>query len=71
MTTAFDPLKAAREELAGLNDLYRRLQQRERRCEEALAIAEADLNDIRKIISYVRINMDIVRARIVELERDH
>jgi len=71
MTTAFDPLKAAREELGGLSDMLRRLQQRERRCEEEMSRAESDLNDTRKIIGYVRIGMDAIRARIAELEKDH
>jgi hypothetical protein len=68
MTAQFDPLKAAREELAGLSDIHRVLLQRERRCEEAMSEAESELNAIRKIIGYVRIGQDKLKERIKELE---
>jgi len=66
--TQFDPLKAAREELAGLSDIHRVLLQRERRCEEAMGEAENELNAIRKLIGYVRIGQDQLKERIKELE---
>jgi hypothetical protein len=66
----FDPLKAAREELAGLNDVARVLLQRERICEEALGKAEQELNAIRKIAGYVRISMETIRARITKMEKE-
>jgi len=68
MPTLFDPLKAAREELAGLNDVARVLLQRERAAEEAMGKAEQELNAIRKINGYVRIAAEAVRRRIEELE---
>ena len=68
MSTPFDPIKAAREELAGLSDLHQRLLQRARGDEEALALAETQLNDTRKIIGYVRIGMDALRTKIAALE---
>jgi hypothetical protein len=67
--SAFDPLRAAREELGGLSDMLRRLQQRERRCEAAISQAESDLNDTRKIVGYVKIGMNQLRQRIAELEK--
>jgi phage shock protein A len=69
--SAFNPLRAAREELAGLNDVYRVLIQREHRAEEAMASAEQELNALRKILGYVRITMDVLKQRIAELEQQH
>lgn len=66
---AFDPIRAAREELAGLADVQRVLTQRERTCEEAMSLAETELNAIRKITGYVRISIEALRQRIAELER--
>lgn len=67
--SAFDPLRAAREELAGLGDVQRVLTQRERECEEAMSKAGSELNAIRKITGYVRISADTIRRRIDELEK--
>lgn len=67
---AFDPLRAAREELAGLADVQRALAQRERACEEAMSIAESELNAVRKITGYVRISADTIKKRIAELEQN-
>jgi len=68
MPTQFDPLKAAREELAGLSDIHRVLLQRERKAEEAMSEAENELNAVRKLIGYVRIGQDKLKERIKELE---
>jgi len=68
--SSFDPLKAAREELAGLVDVQRTLTQKENRAEEAMGLAEHELNAIRKIVGYLRISMDAMRRRIDELERE-
>jgi hypothetical protein len=68
--TAFDPLRAAREELMGLNDVHRVLKQRERECEEAMGKAETELNAVRKITGYVRISMDTIALHIATLERE-
>lgn len=67
--TAFNSLKAAHEELAGLADVQRTLSQRERAAEEAMSLAENELNAIRKIVGYVRISIETLRQRINELER--
>ena len=67
--TAFDALRAAREELAGLADVSRALTQREQAAEEAMSLAEQELNAIRKITGYVRISIDTIRQRIAEMEK--
>lgn len=67
--SAFDPIRAAREELNALADVQRALMQRERACEEAMGQAETELNAIRKIVGYVRISVDTIRERIAELEK--
>ncbi len=67
--SAFDPIRAAGEELASLADVQRALTQRERECEEAMSRAETELNAIRKIIGYVRVSVDATRQRIAELEK--
>jgi phage shock protein A len=69
-STPFDPLRAAREELAGLSDVQRALTRRENACEEAMSLAEQELNAIRKITGYVRLSIDTLRQRITELERE-
>jgi hypothetical protein len=66
----FDPLKAAREELAGLSDIARVLAQHERQAEENMAKAEQELNALRKITGYVRISADTIKQRIAELEKE-
>lgn len=68
--STFDPIKAAREELAGLGEVGRVLAQRERACEEAMSKAEQELNAVRKITGYVRISVDTIRQRIAELEKE-
>ena len=70
LMTAFDPLRAAREELMGLNDVHKVLKAREQKTEEAMSFAENELNAIRKITGYVRISMETIALRIAELERE-
>jgi hypothetical protein len=69
--TDFDPLKAIREELAGLADVEKTIKQRERACEEAISAAEGELNAVRKLRGYVRIQIDEVRERLKKLEQEH
>jgi hypothetical protein len=68
MATEFDPLKAAREELAGIMEVQRVIAHKERRAEEALSLAESEVNAIRKINGYLRISIDAMRQRIAKLE---
>lgn len=67
--STFDPVKSAREELTALNEIQRVLIRRERICEEAMAIAESDLDAVRKIAGYIRISIDTMQQRISELEK--
>jgi hypothetical protein len=67
--SVFDPLKAAKEELAGLIDVQRVLLQRESRYEEAVSMAENELNAIRKIIGHTRLMIDAIRKHIATLEK--
>jgi len=70
MTSAFDPLRAAREELAGMADVERVISQRERQAEEQMSLAEQELNAIRKLRGYLRITQDTLRERIAKLEEE-
>lgn len=67
--SAFDPVRAAKEELVGLNEMQRVLKARERECEEAMSKAEQELNAIRKITGYVKVSMQTIALRIAELEK--
>lgn len=57
----FDPLRAVREELAGLAEIEATMGRREMVEEERIADAEAQLNAIRKLRGYARI--EIARKR--------
>ena len=59
----FDPIKALQEELAGLVTVAASIKRREMAAEEAMARAEIELNDVRKVSGYLKIEMD--RKRIV------
>jgi hypothetical protein len=67
--TEFDPIKALREELAGLNDVLVTIAQRERQCQAEIAAAETELNAVRKLVGYVRIAIDERRAELHRLEQ--
>lgn len=64
----FDPIKALREELTGLADVMNVIKRRERACEAAIGEAEAELNAIRKIVGFVRIEMEVRREKLLKLE---
>jgi hypothetical protein len=68
--TAFDSLKAAREQLAGLLDVQRTLARRERAAAAAVAEAGAELDAMRKIAGYVRISIAAIETRIAALEQE-
>jgi hypothetical protein len=65
--TAFDPIKAVREEIAGLADVQNALARRERAEEANMADAETELNALRKIGGYVRIEIERKRATLDKL----
>jgi hypothetical protein len=66
----FDPIKAAREELAGLNSVEDAIRSRERACEMAISEAERELNAIRKIRGFLRINIEAAKEKLAKLEQD-
>ena len=68
MTADFDPLKAVKEEIAGLSEVLRSISARERVAEEAIGRAEKELNDIRKIAGFVRIE-PVIRDRRKRIDR--
>jgi orotate phosphoribosyltransferase len=66
--TEFDPIKALREELAGLASVQAVITKRENAAEEAMGLAEVELNAIRKISGFVRIAIEERRAKLRQLE---
>lgn len=64
----FDPLKAAREELAGLADVLKAIRRRENAAEAIISEAENELNAIRKIRGFCQILIELTEKRIAELE---
>lgn len=69
--TAFDQLKALKEQRMGLVDVEKAIRSRERTCEEAIGKAEAELNAIRVVRGYVRIQMEELSNKIAKLEQEH
>ena len=67
--TKFDALRAAREELTALNDVLRTMNQRERAAEAAIALAESELNAIRKLRGFCQLSIETARKRMEELSR--
>jgi septal ring factor EnvC (AmiA/AmiB activator) len=68
--TDYDPLRSLREELAGLNDILSAIKQRERTCEAEIAAAESELNAVRKLVGFARIEIEKRRAEIRKLEQE-
>ena len=68
MPAEFDPIKALQEELAGLITVAASIKRREMAAEEAMARAEIELNDVRKVSGYLKIEMDRKRIVLRELQ---
>lgn len=66
----FDPIKAAQEQLTGLVEVMQSLKRREHAAEEAVGIAERELNDIRKIVGFVRICIEEHRNALDRLRKE-
>jgi len=66
--TEFDPIKALREELAGLASVQTVVTRCENAAEEAMGLAEVELNAIRKICGFVRIAIEERRTKLRQLE---
>ena len=70
MSGSFDQMRALREELAGLADVMGAIKARERACEAAIAAAESELNAVRKLVGFVRIEMEKRREQLRKLEME-
>jgi hypothetical protein len=68
MSSEFDPARAWREELIGLKEIETAIRERERVCEEAMAKAEMELNAIRKLRGFARIQIEQIKNKIRALE---
>jgi len=58
MAETFDPIKAVREEITGLHGVQEAIKRRERAEEVNMAEAETELNALRKIGGYLRIEIE-------------
>lgn len=70
MATDFEPARAIRDELRSLADLDRTISNRETTCEAQLTQAEVELNALRKIRGFVKIQMEKARAKLYRLEQE-
>lgn len=66
--TAFDPIKALREELAGLAEVDVAERRREGILETRIAEAESELSHVRKVRGYLLIDIEQKRERLRQLE---
>lgn len=64
----FDPIKAIREEIAGLADVAKVISARERAAEAALGQAEAELNAVRKLSGFAKAELARKREVLAHLE---
>ena len=65
----FDAIKALQEELAGLAAVEASIRRRESVAEESIAKSEQELNDIRKVRGYLRIETDRKRDVLRQLQQ--
>lgn len=66
--TDFDPIKAKREEIAGLLDVNRVITTRAREAEQKLAEAEADHDSLAKLSAFVAGLLNDARKKLRALE---
>ena len=66
--TDFDPVRAMREEVAGLLDLHKLIVTHARDTERKLAEAESDHNAFLKLEAFTRGVLDTARAKLRALE---
>ena len=64
----FDPIKALREEISGIADVHKIIQQRTRSSEAAMAEAEADHNAALKLDAFLTGMLTQMRAKLRALE---
>lgn len=68
--TAFDPLKAVHEQLVAISDVLAALRSRENAAEQAMAMAESELNAIRKLRGFALDQQAGLRERLRRLEQE-
>jgi hypothetical protein len=68
MMHEFDRLKAVREELTGLVDVLATIKRRENAAEQAMGLAEGELNAVRKLRGYCEAEIAWMREHIRKLE---
>jgi hypothetical protein len=68
--TAFDAIKALREEISGLMEVQKLVSLRARETERKLAEAETDHNALLKMEGTMSIVLDTMRARLRVLEAE-
>jgi hypothetical protein len=66
--STFDPLKATREEIAGVSGILESLKRQEQVAEEAMSKAETDLNALRKLRGFAQIYLQQKRDELARLE---
>ncbi len=66
----FDPVRAIREEIVGINDVIKTYNSWASRAEEKLAMAEVELNACRKMASFAAAERDRKILVLEELERN-
>ncbi|WP_065755242.1 hypothetical protein [Bradyrhizobium paxllaeri] len=67
--TEFDHIKALKEEITGLTEVRATLGKEERYAEEALGLAEAKMNALRKLRGFVDISIADKREQLRRLEQ--
>lgn len=65
--TDFDPLKAQREIVAGLNDVFKVIHSRAREAEQRMTEAEADYNAMLKLETFTKDLLTQAQAKLGEL----
>jgi hypothetical protein len=68
--TDFDPLKAQREIVAGIHDIYRVIQARARSAEQHYAEAESDYNSMMKIEQFTKELLAQAQAKLQRLTEE-
>lgn len=71
MANEFDPIKAEREMLTGLNDVYKVIHSRARDAEQRMAEAESDYNQLLKLERFTEDLVKQAQERLQKLEQEH
>jgi t-SNARE complex subunit (syntaxin) len=66
----FDPISAAAERLAGLQQIHKLVFHRSREAERVFGEAEANHNDLLKMEAFIREMVDTAHANLAKLKAD-